>query len=313
MLDLDISVEGLDEDQAFSQLLMLQKNLHEASDPTALIHIYDEDQTFHDLFNKSGDPIANIDKYVSISNENMMQDYLNYGLVGLLGNLVYSDLGGIRETCEKYKDSKDPDIGNSWSIYLPSYGEFMNLMKKMDAIYNGFVKFQKDPNGDINKIINPLRQAGVKVDYNGNIDSLVSIDWKAVAGSIITRAITISIYTAAALLAGAPGLVGVGVALSPLQGHGGAHLASDKGGPIGGRGWNSEKLSQAAKLIIKHIDQLDTLKARPYVKESDADFASKLRFAKTALKAYVRVLKDVGRGVASAYTAGVYNGRPSGY
>ena len=314
MLDLDISVEGLDEDQAFSQLLMLQKNLHEATDPTALIHIYDEDQTFHDLFNKSGDPIANIDKYVAASNEGLLQDYLVYGLVGLIGNMEYANLGRIRTICQKFANSNVPDVDTNWSLYLPSYGEFHNLIDRLDALYKGFVAFQKDPNGDIKKIIDPLRRAGVKVNYNGDVSSLVGIDWKAVAGSLIARALHTVIITGVYALTGAAGVGLVASALmNPVHGHTGAHIGSDNGCNIGGRGWDGKKLGEAAKLIVKHIDQLDTLKSKPYVKESDPEFAEKLRFAKSAFKAYTKVLQDIGRGVASAFTAGSYNGRPDRY
>lgn len=314
MLDLDLSFEDYDEDAAFARLLMIQKDLHHTSDPTALIHLYDSDETFHRLFNTNGNAVENIDKYIAASNEGLLQDYLVYGLVGLIGNMEYANLGRIRTICQKFSDSNVPDVDTNWSLYLPSYGEFHNLMNKLDALYKGFVAFQKDPNGDIRKIVDPLRRAGVKVDYNGDVASLVSIDWKAVAGSLITRALHTVIITSVYALSG---FVGAGLAVSlmtnPIQGHAGAHVGSDKGGQIGGRGWDGKKLSEAAKLIVKHIDQLDTLKAKPYIKESDPEFAEKLRFAKTAFKAYTRVLQDIGRGVASAFTAGSYNGRPDRY
>jgi hypothetical protein len=317
MLDLgNIVTPQLDQDQAFSKLMLLQQELHEASDPSSLIRIYKQDKTFNDLFCKSGDPLKNIDQYITASNEGLLQDYLVYGLYGMIGTVIYSKLERIRGICSKYANSKDPSVGDSYSLYLPSYVEYRRLMNSINAIYDAFMKFTKDPRAKVEPIVESLRRAGVKVNYNGSIDSLVGVDWKAVAGSMISRAILTGLFVGAGALAGGAAGAAVGAAYAAahhvagthaLMGHAGALIGSDKGSSIGNRGWDPVKVGKACAEMVQIIDKIDRLKVKPAFREDDPEIATKLRFVKNAYQAYLKVVQDVGRGLASACTAGVYN------
>ena len=321
MLDTDI-IQQLDEDQAFAKLLAIQKELHTSTTPDSLIAIYDQDQTFHNLFNQEGNALENIDAYVTASNEGMLQDWLVYGLYGLVGTAIYAKLDRIRNICAKYANSNDPDVGNSYSLYLPSYAEYTRLIANINAIYDAFMKFAHDRNARLEPVVTALNKAGVKVKYNGDIESLVSVDWKAVAGSIIARAIFTGLMIGAGALAGGPAGAGLGLAYAGIHhvvgtqvvnGHTGALIGSEKGGHISGRGWDPNKVGKACAEMVQIIDKLDRLKFKPVFDERDPDYTAKVRFVKQAYKAYLEVVKDVGRGLASACTAGIYNKDGVGY
>lgn len=311
MLELDNITASLDEDQAFAKLLMIQQEIHDSSNPSGLIEFYQQDTTFNELFCKDGDPLANLDRYVAVSNEGMLQDYLVYGLWGFAGHAIYSRLSRIRGICSKYANSKDPSVSDSVSLYLPTYVEYRRLMDNINAIYNAFMKFTKDPMAKVEPIIESLRRAGVKVNYNGSIDSLVSVDWKAVAGSIISRAIFSGLLIGAGAAIAGPGgaAVGAGYAAAhaalgtqAVMGHAGAMIGSDRGDSSGNKGWDPVKIGKACAEMVQVIDKIDRLKIRPLFKEGDPELATKLRFAKSAYKAYLKVVCDVGRGLASACT-----------
>ena len=305
--------EQLDEDQAMSKLINIQQELHSYSNPTAMIQFYDQDTIFHELFGQGGDVLENLDKYIDASNEGLMQDYLAYGLIGLANRAELSDLARIRKICKQFSNSNVPDVGERRSIYLPPYTTFVQLMKKMDAIFEGFMKFAKSPDTSLDVILTPLKQAGVKVSSDGSIDDLTKIDWKAIAGSILSRVAGIGLVAATGAIIGGPAGAVIGgaaaAATSQASGHHGAHMFSKNGGPIQQRGWNAGRLAEAAKKIVELIDRINTIKRTPPVKINDPELAKKLRFVKNAFNAYTKVLKDVGRGVATAFkTDGKFTG-----
>ena len=292
-----------DQDQAFNTVLEIRDIIKHCSDPKVAVEVFANDPTFYALFCKEGDPLQNLDTYIEASMEGKLQDFLRFGLAGLVAGAYYSSLSRIRTICNKYRDSDDATVEDKPSLYLPKYDIFDDIIKKIDMLYDAVVTFQKDPKADVGKVITKLKQGGAQVSYGGNVEDLVHTDWRAVIGTFFGG----TIYGFLGALIGAPGGPAGAIFGASMYGAAGgsigAHLASKNGGPIKSRGWNLEKITKACDIITTRIDRAIMLKdAKPAAKPDDPELGAKVNFVANVYKVYLDVIKNVGRGVASAFT-----------
>jgi hypothetical protein len=92
--------------------------------------------------------------------------------------------------------------------------------------------------------------------------------------------------------------------LAPLTNTVYAHKWSDKGGKLGDRGWDADKMIKAAKIMLKMVDQGEKLKsingAIDFQGQDKSEYKYKIDFLKKCGKVYLEDVKEVGRGLASA-------------
>ena len=282
----DVVEPTTDDILVLNNLIAIRDTIKDCSNPAVACEVFDHDPQFYAAFSQTGDTLTNLDHYIEASMEGKLQDFLRFGLSGLVAGLYYSSLSRIRKICEQYRNSTDVKVEDKTSLYLPDYFAYTQLIKKIDMLFEACVKFQKDPKADVKTIVDALRKGGANVGYNGSVQDLVSTDWKAVAGTWIGELILGGIFRLPVL----------GSVL-------GAHVASDQGGKISNRGWDVGKIAQAAGQIADRIDKVYELKnMKPNVNSDDPELGAKLHFAANAYKVYLDVLKNVGRGVASAFT-----------
>lgn len=281
------NTKRLDYDEAFCKLINIRKEISDSNDPSTLIAYYKQDKTFNELFCYDEHVLDNINDFIDNSNETLLQDWLVYGIVGLIGRAMYSNLKRIRTICSKHSGKAGGMVKRYISQYLPDYPAYEVIIKKMDVMNDAFMSLAKDPSMDFTKIIDALHKVGVKTK-DGYVKSQTSIDWSAVAGAIAFR------YIFAAITGG------VGIFVGAALGHMAVRIASKNGRPIGKRGWDSDKVGKAATKIVQLCDNLEKMKIKPNFDKNDPDFKYKVRFYKQVVKAYTQVLYDLGRGVAGA-------------
>lgn len=277
MLDLFSSFE---EDDSWNTVLNLAASIYTSKDPEAVIAAFDRDKDFHDNFNSNGRPaLENLIAYLESSNEGLWQDFLSHGPLGLLKGAFYESLIIVHKYCKKYSTKGfNKPVGDNHSIYLPHHSVFESSMKKLDMIYDACKNFLEDGEASIRNIKQVLIMSGVSVKDNGKISDLVNTDWASVRHYLIGRRF-------------------------------GMENGSANEGPISNRGWDTEKLIDAARTICVQIQKLKELKKTP-AKEmlkklelEDKDFKNKLRFYSNALRVYVSTIKILGRGVVCGFSA----------
>lgn len=281
----DVVEPTTDDILVLNNLIAIRDTIKDCSNPAVACEVFNHDPEFYAAFSQTGDTLTNLNNYIEASMEGKLQDFLRFGLDGLIANFYYSSLSRIRKVCEKYRNSTDIKVEDKTSLYLPDYFQFTQIIKKIDMLFDACEKFQKDPKADIRVVVDGLRKGGANVGYDGSVQDLTGTDWKAVVGSWVGDIVFCAL--------GIP-ILGRVV---------GAHAASDNGGKIKNRGWDVGKIAQAAGMIADRIDKVYALKnMKPNANTDDPDLGAKIHFATNAYKIYLDVLKNVGRGVASAFT-----------
>ena len=151
---------------------------------------------------------------------------------------------------------------------------------------NAIITFKKDPKSRVEPVVNALHTCGIDVHYNGKVEKVITMDWKAVGGSLAGGII------GNFLLLGIGGIAGNII---------GGHMASDNGETLYDKGYTPQSILACAKQILKLMDQVMVLKNAKAagVPTNAKDMAIKQRFIRKAIKVYIHTIRNVGRGLAT--------------
>ena len=261
-----------------------------ASDENIAIQFLSNDQTFVDCFGTE-DPKDQIVARMEQSNELLLQDFLRWGVGGMIAGSILARFSRIRSICAKAKLTVDQEKFDSWtarSLYLPPAQKMKILMDGLEQLAKGIESTINDPKFDLGTLSESLRKCGIDVNPGkGDVSKIITTDWKAVAGSLPGQ-----------LLLGA----GFGVVGAIVDSVGG-HMASSNGGTLADKGYTKSSLVDYADRIVKLIDmvyKLKDMKNQKGVHEEAENLSAKLRFVKKAIDVLVHTIKNVGRGMAAA-------------
>ena len=288
LLDILEGEDVLDLDsRQYDEMSRLLNMIEYSSDENLAIQFLSNDQTFVDCFGTE-DPKGRIISRMEQSNEHLLQDFLRWGIPGMIAGTILARLSRIRSICAKAKITVDQEKFDNWSarsIYLPPAQKMKLIMAAMEELVKGDV----DPN-------------------SGKTSKVISTDWKAVAGD----------WAGTLLLAGVGGIIGnaagglLGLLTGTMVGKHvagsgsgsiGAHMASDNGGTLADKGYTKMSLVDYADRMAKLIDDVHRLKNmrnQEGVHENADNLSAKLRFVKKAIDVLTHTIKNVGRGLAAA-------------
>ena len=218
--------------------------------------------------------------------EGFWQDWFRWGPFGALIGLYLQSFGRIRRCCkDAINDGISQDKMNNWtarSLYLPDAKEFFKALDGLQALYDAMVSAAKNIDKfEPSQLFDKLKGTGIACTEK-EVNGVKKFDLKAVIGSWI-----------GSIFFGAAGVIV------------GGHMGSDKGGKLGQRGWNAANMVEAAKRMIKMVDQGEELKSiKNNIVENSAqakkEYGYKIEFLNKCGKVYLEDIKEIGRGLASA-------------
>ena len=274
----------------YDEMSRLFNMIDSASDENIAIQFLSNDQTFVDCFGTE-DPKEQIVARMEQSNEHLLQDFLRWGIAGMIAGAILARLSRIRSVCAKAKLTVDQEKFDNWtarSLYLPPASQMKILMDGLEQLAKGIESTINDPKFDLGTLSESLRKCGIDVNPGkGDVSKIITTDWKAVGGSILGRV----------LIAGGATLIGAFVNTV------GSHMASSNGGTLADKGYTKASLVDYADRIVKLIDtvyKLKDMKNQKGVHEEAENLSAKLRFVKKAIDVLVHTIKNVGRGMAAA-------------
>lgn len=248
----------------------------------------------------------NFNQMYEIAIEGFWQDFLRWGIFGALVGQYLQSLGRIRKCCkEAINDGIDQNKMNNWtarSLYLPDASEFFKALDGLQALYDAMTKASKNLDGfEPSQLFDKLKGTGISCTEK-EVNGVKKIDWKAIGGSFLATFATgfIQGFAGPASIVGT--IAGLGTSLANTIG---AHKASDRGGKLGQRGWNANNMTDAAKRMIKMVEQAENLKGiqnKIDMKSTEAkkEYGYKIEFLNKCGKVYLEDIKEIGRGLASA-------------
>lgn len=273
----------------YDEMSRLFNMIDSASDENIAIQFLSNDQTFVDCFGTE-QPKDKIVARMEASNELLLQDFLRWGVGGMIAGAILARFSRIRSICAKAKLTVDQEKFDSWtarSLYLPPAQKMKILMDGLEQLAKGIESTINDPKFDLGTLSEALRKCGIDVNPGkGDVSKIITTDWKAVGGD-----------WAGKVLGGA--VAGITWPASTV----GAHMASNNGGTLADKGYTKASLVDYADRIVKLIDmvyKLKDMKNQKGVHEEAENLSAKLRFVKKAIDVLVHTIKNVGRGMAAA-------------
>ena len=273
----------------YDEMSRLFNMIDSASDENIAIQFLSNDQTFVDCFGTE-QPKDKIVARMEASNELLLQDFLRWGVGGMIAGAILARFSRIRSICAKAKLTVDQEKFDSWtarSLYLPPAQKMKILMDGLEQLAKGIESTINDPKFDLGTLSEALRKCGIDVNPGtGDVSKVITTDWKAVAGD-----------WAGKVIGGA--VAGISWPASTV----GAHMASNNGGTLADKGYTKASLVDYADRIVKLIDmvyKLKDMKNQKGVHEEAENLSAKLRFVKKAIDVLVHTIKNVGRGMAAA-------------
>ena len=267
----------------YDELSRLYNMIVLSSNESTAIEFLSNDQTFVDCFGKD-DPKGMIVSRMESSNEHLLQDWLRWGVSGMIAGTILARFSRIRSICAKAKLTVNQDKFDNWtarSIYLPPAQKMKLIMDGLEQLADGIESTIKEPKFDLMKMSEALRKCGIDVNPGkGDVSKIITTDWKAVGGDWIGF-----------FFLGLPGKII------------GAHIGSNNGETLADKGYTKASLVDYAERIVRLIDrinQLKAMKAQQSVNENAENLGAKLRFVKKAIDILVHTIKNVGRGMAAA-------------
>ena len=256
---------------------------------------------------QSSEFIENFEAFHDAALEGFWQDFLRWGPFGSLIGLYLQSFGRIRKCCnEAINDGIDQNKMHNWtarSLYLPDASEFFKAMDGLQALYDAMSKAAKNLKSfEPKQLFDKLKGTGIACTEK-EVNGVKKFDWKAIAGSFL-GSFAVGFVQGFLTTAGAAAVGNTVGLLAPLSITVGAHKWSDKGGKLGDRGWDADKMIKAAKIMIKMVDQGEKLKningAIDLQGQDKLEYKYKIDFLKKCGKVYLEDVKEVGRGLASA-------------
>lgn len=273
----------------YDEMSRLFNMIDSASDENIAIQFLSNDETFVNCFGTE-QPKEQIIARMEESNEHLLQDWLRWGIGGMIAGAILARFSRIRSICAKAKLTVDQEKFDNWtarSLYLPPAQKMKLLMDGLEQLAKGIESTINDPKFDLGTLSEALRKCGIDVNPGkGDVSKIITTDWKAVAGD-----------WAGKIIGG--GLLGVTWPASTV----GAHMASSNGGTLADKGYTKASLVDYADRIVKLIDmvyKLKDMKNQKGVHEEAENLSAKLRFVKKAIDVLVHTIKNVGRGMAAA-------------
>ena len=288
--DVTNSQENYYDNETFIKVCELAKGIKNSKNPDAVIDFLKRDPNFVTAFGE-GDVYKNLINYLEKSDEHLGQDFLRWGIAGMIAGAILARIGRIRSYLSNVTTNTiDEDKLDKWyarSLYLPNYDKFSRLVQALGVLGNAIKKFTSDPKAEVAPVVIALKNLGIDCKFNGDISKIITVDWGASAGSLLGSLL-------GGALTGATGIAGLNIPI-------GGHALSDQGGKLIDRGWTAEKLSKAASDVVKLIDQLESLKSaeKPIPYEAK-DRSIKKRFISRSVDVYTHTIKNVGRGLVAA-------------
>ena len=228
----------------------------------------------------------NFNQVYETAMEGFWQDYFRWGLFGALIGQYLQSFGRIRKCCkEAINDGIDQNKMNNWtarSLYLPDAKSFFSALDGLQALYDAMVAASKNIDKfEPSQLFDELKGTGIACTEK-DVKGVKKFDLKAVVGS----------WIGALFFGTVGGIVG-------------GHMASDRGGKLGQRGWNASNMVEAAKRMIKMVEQgedLKSLKNSIITNSAQAkkEYEYKIEFLNKCGKVYLEDIKELGRGLASA-------------
>lgn len=286
------SQENYYDEATFIKVCEFARGIKNSKDPEAVIAFLKRDPNFDAAFG-NGDVYQNLINYLNESNEHLGQDFLRWGIDGMIAGAILARIKRIYTYLSNVTAGTiDSDKMDKWyarSLYLPNYDKFVRILQALNVLGDAIKKFASDPKAEIAPVISALKSLGVDCKYNGDVGKIVTVDWGAVGGSLLG-----ALVGALGASLGIPFLRIPGVVV-------GGHMGSAQGGKLADRGWTPEKLVKAASDMTKLIDQLEQLKASDKSVPYEAnDRQAKKRFINRAVDVYTHTIKNVGRGLVAA-------------
>ena len=273
----------------YDEMSRLFNMIDSASDENIAIQFLSNDQTFVNCFGTE-QPKEQIIARMEASNEHLLQDFLRWGVGGMIAGAILARFSRIRSICAKAKLTVDQEKFDSWtarSLYLPPAQKMKILMDGLEQLAKGIESTINDPKFDLGTLSEALRKCGIDVNPGkGDVSKIITTDWKAVGGD-----------WAGKIIGGA--VAGISWPTSTV----GAHMASNNGGTLADKGYTKASLVDYADRIVKLIDmvyKLKDMKNQKGVHEEAENLSAKLRFVKKAIDVLVHTIKNVGRGMAAA-------------
>ncbi len=273
----------------YDEMSRLFNMIDSASDENIAIQFLSNDQTFVDCFG-TDQPKEQIIARMEASNELLLQDFLRWGVGGMIAGAILARFSRIRSICAKAKLTVDQEKFDNWtarSLYLPPAQKMKILMDGLEQLAKGIESTINDPKFDLGTLSEALRKCGIDVNPGkGDVSKIITTDWKAVGGDWIGKILGTAI-------------VGISWPASTM----GAHAMSSNGGTLADKGYTKASLVDYADRIVKLIDmvyKLKDMKNQKGVHEEAENLSAKLRFVKKAIDVLVHTIKNVGRGMAAA-------------
>lgn len=273
----------------YDEMSRLFNMIDSASDENIAIQFLSNDQTFVNCFGTE-QPKEQIIARMEASNEHLLQDFLRWGVGGMIAGAILARFSRIRSICAKAKLTVDQEKFDSWtarSLYLPPAQKMKILMDGLEQLAKGIESTINDPKFDLGTLSEALRKCGIDVNPGkGDVSKIITTDWKAVGGD-----------WAGKIIGGA--VAGISWPTSTV----GAHMASNNGGTLADKGYTKASLVDYADRIVKLIDmvyKLKDMKNQKGVHEEAENLSAKLRFVKKAIDVLVHTIKNIGRGMAAA-------------
>ncbi|MBR1988744.1 MAG: hypothetical protein IKA36_06895 [Clostridia bacterium] len=273
----------------YDEMSRLFNMIDSASDENIAIQFLSNDQTFVDCFGTE-QPKEQIIARMESSNEHLLQDFLRWGVAGMIAGAILARFSRIRSICAKAKLTVDQEKFDNWtarSLYLPPASQMKILMDGLEQLAKGIESTINDPKFDLGTLSEALRKCGIDVNPGkGDVSKIITTDWKAVGGDWIGKILGTAI-------------VGISWPASTV----GAHMTSSNGGTLADKGYTKASLVEYADRIVKLIDmvyKLKDMKNQKGVHEEAENLSAKLRFVKKAIDVLVHTIKNVGRGMAAA-------------
>lgn len=291
------------QDLRYDEMSRLYNMITSVSDESMAIEFLSNDPTFVRCFG-TDDPKQELVNQMTSSNENLLQDFLRWGVGGMIAGAILARLSRIRSICARARVSVDQEKMDKWyarSIYLPPADKMKLIMNGLERLADGIEATLKDPKFDLTKLSDSLRACGIDVSTKGNVGKVITTDWGAVGGSFLGQvflgfgALAVADLTGVLFIPGA----GVRAAVNTV----GGHMGSKNGERLADKGYTKGNLVEFADRMVKLIDRVETLKrmkAQQGIPDDAENLSAKLRFVKKAIDVLVHTIKNVGRGLAAA-------------
>ena len=305
LIDLLTGEDMIDrQDLRYDEMSRLYNMITSVSDESVAIEFLSNDPIFVKCFG-TDDPKQELINQMTSSNENLLQDFIRWGVGGMIAGAILARLSRIRSICAKARMSVDQEKMDKWtarSIYLPPVGKMKLIMTGLEGLADGIESTLKDPKFDLSKLSDSLRACGIDVSYKGDVSKVVTTDWSAVAGSAVGR-ILLACSAIGAVTGAGLGAVLSGAAVGAAANILGGHVWSKNGERLADKGYTKGNLVEFADRMVKLIDRVETLKrmkAQQGLPDDAVNLSAKLRFIKKAIDVLVGAIKNVGRGLAAA-------------